>query len=265
MAAPEPAAVCAAPMPAPGPIASPESAGARPRAAQVLRIGGLTPLSATDYPGALSAVVFCQGCPWRCGYCHNPDLLAARAASPIAWDDVVAFLRRRVGLLDAVVFSGGEPLAQRALADAARAVRRMGFRIGLHTGGAYPARLAQVLPLLDWVGFDIKAPFDGYAAITGAPDSGSDARASARLLMESGVAHEFRTTVHPRQLSPGAVQRLADDLARAGAHRYALQEFRARGCADATLAADTTPSFLTERFCADIAPRFASFELRRGS
>jgi pyruvate formate lyase activating enzyme len=243
----------------------PERVGSPRSALRSLRVGGTTPLSTTDYPGQLAAVVFCQGCPWRCGYCHNPHLLSARGADEMAWGDVLAFLRRREGLLDAVVFSGGEPLAQRALPDAMREVKALGFKVGLHTGGAYPVRLAEVLPHVDWVGFDIKAPFDAYPLITGALGSGVDAQASARLVIESGVAHEFRTTVHPRQLSAATVRRLADDLARCGVRHYALQEFRADGCADAALVNDRPLSFLTERYAAAIAPSFASFELRRAT
>ncbi len=242
-----------------------ERAGPPPGALRPLRVGGLTRLSTTDYPGQLAAVVFCQGCPWRCGYCHNPHLLPVRGDSQITWDDVLAFLRRRDGLLDGVVFSGGEPLAQHALAGAMRTVKQLGFMVGLHTGGAYPARLAEVLPLLDWVGFDVKAPFDAYPLITGAQDSGVDAQTSARLVIESGVAHEFRTTVHPRQLSPHAVRRLADDLARCGVRHYALQEFRAEGCANAAFVSDDAPSFLTEPYAAAIARRFTSFQLRRAT
>jgi pyruvate formate lyase activating enzyme len=241
----------------------PEDIGSPRNALRPLRVGGLTPLSTTDYPGELAAVVFCQGCPWRCGYCHNPHLLRAHGASQIPWDDVLAFLRRREGLLDAVVFSGGEPLAQRALADAMRTVKRMGFKVGLHTGGAYPGRLAEVLPLVDWVGFDVKAPFDAYPLITGALGSGIAAQSSAGLVIESGVAHEFRTTVHPGQLSPGAVRQLADDLARGGVRHYALQEFRAEGCANAALVSDRPQSFLTDRFGTAIARSFVSFQLRR--
>jgi pyruvate formate lyase activating enzyme len=228
-----------------------------------LRLGGLTPLSSADYPGQLAAVVFCQGCPWRCGYCHNPHLLPARGAVEIAWDDVLAFLRQREGLLDAVVFSGGEPLSQLALADAVRTVGRMRFRVGLHTGGAYPERLAAVLPMLDWIGFDIKAPFTEYASVTGVPGSGEKARTSARLVIESGVAHEFRTTVHPELLAPVALERLAAQVAGLGATTYVLQEFRAPGCASAALAASSTASYLTESFCAGLASKFQSFSLRR--
>jgi pyruvate formate lyase activating enzyme len=227
-----------------------------------LRIGGLTPLSTSDYPGQLSAVVFCQGCPWRCAYCHNPHLLDARGAAALRFDDVVEFLGRRVGLLDAVVFSGGEPLAQAALADAMRAVRALGFRVGLHTGGAYPARLADVLPLVDWVAFDVKVAFDDYARITGVRGSGARSFASAELLLASGVDHEFRTTVHPRQHTPDALARLAKRLAAMGVRRYAVQEFRRACCADAALRDDTRPSFVTQRFCEALAPAFASFAVR---
>ena len=237
--------------------------GAVPTAAEpVLRIGGLTPLSTTDYPGRLAAVVFCQGCPWRCGYCHNPHLLRGRGGGETGWDEVVAFLERRTGLLDAVVFSGGEPLSQPALADAMKTVRRMGFQVALHTGGAYPQRLARVLPLVDWVGFDIKTAFADYARITGVPRSGDKARASAELMLASGVAHEFRTTVHPVQHSRDALARLADHLAALGVRRYVLQAFRPDGCADDALLADRSASFITDDWCATIAPAFESFALR---
>jgi pyruvate formate lyase activating enzyme len=159
----------------------------------VLRVGGLTRLSAADYPGKLAAVVYCQGCAWRCGYCHNPELRPARGAHQIAWAEVLAFLERRRGLLDAVVFSGGEPTQQRGLAAAMRAVKAMGYLVGLHTAGIVPRRLAEVLPLLDWVGMDVKAPFEEHECVTGKRGSASRARASRELIRASGVACEFHT------------------------------------------------------------------------
>jgi pyruvate formate lyase activating enzyme len=233
------------------------------RRAGSLVVGGLTPLSTADYPDHLSAVVFCQGCPWRCGYCHNPHLLPARHPGQFAWNDVLSFLDRRRGLLDAVVFSGGEPLAQRGLADAMHAARSMGFKIGLHTGGAYPKRFAEVLPLVDWVGFDIKAPFADYRRITAVPGSGDRALASAILLLGSGVGHEFRTTVHPHQHDSPGLEGLAKDLSELGVRNYVLQEFRADGCADATLVKNLPMSFLTESWSAAIASKFTSFMVRR--
>lgn len=210
----------------------------------MLKVGGLTPLSTTDWPGQLAAVVFCQGCPWRCGYCHNPDLIPARGEHEIPWDDVLAFLHRRRGLLDAVVFSGGEPTAQAGLADAMRAVRALGFRIGLHTGGAYPRRLAEVLPLVDWIGFDAKAPFADYARITGVAASGDPARQSLDLVLAAGVDAEIRTTVHPALLADAEVIALTHDLAARGVTQHVVQAFRSQGCADAGLkqrAARTRP------------------------
>ncbi|MEW6133292.1 MAG: anaerobic ribonucleoside-triphosphate reductase activating protein [Pseudomonadota bacterium] len=197
-----------------------------------LRVGGVTPLSATDWPGQLSAVVFCQGCPWRCGYCHNPELIPAQSESEIAWADVLAFLKRRQGLLDAVVFSGGEPTLQAALPEAMREVRALGFKIGLHTGGMYPKRLAAVLPLTDWVGMDVKAPFADYSRITGVKDSGTPVQESLALLLASGVEHEIRTTVHPALLAHWEVVDMAHDLAGRGVKHYALQRFRSQGCRD---------------------------------
>jgi pyruvate formate lyase activating enzyme len=175
-------------------------------------------------------VVYCQGCPWRCRYCHNPHLLPCRAAGVIAWSEVLDFLRRRRGLLDAVVFSGGEPTAQPGLARAMRAARALGYRIGLHSAGIYPRRFAEVLPLVDWVGFDAKAPFDtAYERITGVRASGAAALESARALLASGVDCEFRTTWHAGFLSPAELDRLTRTLAGLGVRRYALQEFRASG------------------------------------
>ena len=228
-----------------------------------LKVGGLTPFSATDYPGQLAAVVFVQGCPWACGYCHNPHLQPRTTDSPLAWAQVRARLQRRVGLLDAVVFSGGEPTMDPALADAMREVRALGFAVGLHTAGAYPRRLAEVLPLVDWVGFDVKAAFAGYASITGTKDSGRHALASAEAVLASGVAHEFRTTVHPDLHTEPHILALAQTLHQIGVTHYALQVFRATGCAHAQLYQRATAGYPSAALVAQIASLFANFTLRR--
>ena len=139
----------------------------------------------------------------------------------------------------------------------------MGFDVGLHTGGAYPKRLADVLPLVDWVGFDVKTGFADYARVTMVEGSGQPAQVSARLLLDSGIAHEFRTTVHPQQHTQASLGVLADRLAELGVRRYVLQEFRASGCADGALRTDVRSSFLTTAWCAEIASRFEQFLVRR--
>ena len=195
----------------------------------------MTPLTSLDYPGELAAVVFCQGCPWRCRYCHNGHLLPARAADPIPWADVRAFLEHRRGLLDAVVFSGGEPTLQAALPAALAEIRALGFKTGLHTAGPYPLRLARALPHLDWVGLDIKALAEDYPKITGISGSGERAWASLRLVLDAGVALEVRTTPLPGLDDPGYLERLAQRLAGAGVRDYALQTCRTWACLDPDL------------------------------
>lgn len=159
----------------------------------MLRVGGLTRLSASDYPDKLSAVVYCQGCAWRCTYCHNSHLLPKKTLNPLPWKEVVGFLGRRRGLLDAVVFSGGEPTLQPSLREAIGEVKAMGYLIGLHTAGIVPRRLREVLPLVDWVAMDVKAPFDAHEAVTRTRGSGRRAEESMALIRASGVAFSFHT------------------------------------------------------------------------
>ena len=231
--------------------------------ARALKVGGMTPFSATDYPGKLAAVVFVQGCPWACGYCHNPHLQTRSADSPQDWSQILARLRRRVGLIDAVVFSGGEPTIDPALEDAMREVRALGFGVGLHTAGTYPRRLAEVLPLVDWVGIDVKASFDHYDAITGITDSGRHALASAELVLASGVLHEFRTTIHPDLHAEADILALAVRLSAMGVKRYALQQFRAIGCAHADLQRPAVADYPGAPVLTQLGALFAEFTLRR--
>jgi pyruvate formate lyase activating enzyme len=204
---------------------------------RALRVGGFVPFTTQDYPDALAAVVFCQGCPWRCAYCHNPHLIPAAADATHDFAAIARWLATRRGLLDAVVFSGGEPTAQAALADAVDCVRGLDFAVGLHTGGAYPRRLAAILPRLDWVGLDVKADGADYALVTGVPGSGASAFASLDLVRRAGIPHEVRTTVHPGLTPVAALERLARTLAARGIIRWILQPFRPHGCANAALVA----------------------------
>lgn len=203
------------------------------------------------------AVVFAQGCPWNCTYCHNPHLLPAGEGS-VPWAEVVEFLRTRVDLLDGVVFSGGEPTVQAALADAIAEVRELGFRVGLHTGGPNPARLAEILPYVDWVGFDVKAPFADYERITHVAGSGERALASLHALVSSGVPFEIRTTVHPDLLGEEELERLSVELAEEGVARWAVQAYRPDGAREGLRDARLYESGVPE----SVRARFAEFVFR---
>lgn len=220
-------------MPSPGVL----TARTPPRPAD-LRIAGLTKLSTVDWPDRLVATLFLQGCPWDCFYCHNPALIDPRAECALGWAEVEEFLRRRVGLLDGVVFSGGEPTMQRALGPAMQAVRDLGFSVGLHTGGAHPLALARVLPLVDWVGLDIKATEAGYETVTGRVASGERAWRSLEFVLahhalrestSRRLAYEVRTTVHSSAIDEEDLARLGCRLADSGVQTWALQRFRRDG------------------------------------
>ncbi len=190
-------------------------------------VGGLAPLSTVDWPDRLAAVVFLRGCPWRCGYCHNPDL--QQVAGPgHDWGEILGFLDSRRGLLDGVVFSGGEPLLHPGLAEALEQARALGFATALHTGGHHPERLTDLLHrgLLDWVGFDVKAPRADYHRLTGAATSGDRAFRSLRLLVSSGVPYELRSTVWPGLFDLHKLLTLAREVATCGAGNLVLQPWR---------------------------------------
>jgi len=230
---------------------------------QQLKVGGVTPFTATDFPGKLAATVFVQGCPWRCTYCHNPHLQPRLSASLLNWPATLTFLQSRVGLIDAVVFSGGEATIDTALRTAMAQVRQLGFSVGLHTAGIYPRRLADVLPLLDWVGFDVKAPFDRYEEITRIADSGRHVRDCIALLLASGLPYECRTTIHPALLSEPDLLSLATTLAELGVRHYALQAFRAQGCAERSLSAIPIHAYPSAAALQQIGALFSTFLYRR--
>ncbi|MCC2309490.1 anaerobic ribonucleoside-triphosphate reductase activating protein [Cellulomonas chengniuliangii] len=197
--------------------------------ADSLAIAGMTPLSTCDWPDKLVATLFLQGCPWQCTYCHNPGLIDPRAPGQVPWSRVRGLMRRRHGLLDGVVLSGGEPTRQPGLPAAAREIREAGYGVGLHTSGAYPRRLAAMLPLVDWIGFDVKAPAALYRAITGVGAAADAAFTSLRLVLDSGVDVQVRTTVDPTVLSPSDVEELRATLRRLGVRHHVLQQVRPDG------------------------------------
>jgi pyruvate formate lyase activating enzyme len=226
-----------------------------------LRIGGVQPFTTLDFPGQHAAVIFLQGCPLACVYCHNRDLLPMRTPGRIAWPEVRDMLSRRRGLLDAVVFSGGEPLGQAALTDAIREVKAMGFKIGLHTSGVSPKRLQRVLSDVDWVGLDIKAPFDDYGPVTGRVRAGEQVRQSYQLLRRGNVAHEVRTTVWPDHLGEAEVTAIAASLDPETTSAFILQEAR-HPANDRPCGGDV---FSNSDLLARLRDRFSAFHIRRAA
>lgn len=234
------------------------SADRRTDGRRTLLIGGIIPFSTVDWPGKLACVAFLAGCPWRCPYCQNHALRSFGAATQTD-EDLFAFLDERRGLLDGVVFSGGEPLAQAATVDAAHRAQGMGFAVGLHTCGGYPERLQQILPHVDWVGLDVKAPWDAYERITGGHDTGALARKSLELLLDAGIPFETRTTWHPSLLSAADIEEIGRDLAARGVRNWAVQAYRATGTTGELPNETAYPSDMPQ----GISDLFEQFEFRR--
>ncbi len=198
-------------------------------------VGGFEPLTTIDYPGSLSCVVFTQGCPWRCRYCHNHDLIPADKKTEFDWAKVIEFIKGRKGLLDAVVFSGGEPCLQSGLVDAIKQVKSLGFKIGLHTGGAYPHKLRQCLNYVDWVGFDIKHLPLNYEQVTQTPKSADKAWESLDILLNSGVDYQLRITKHPELISDDQLYRLKKLMKEQYNSKLEVQTCETKSCLDKEL------------------------------
>ncbi len=230
-----------------------------------IKIGGVETFSTVDFPDKIAAVAFLQGCPWRCPFCHNAFLQNTSAADHFIWEKFVEFLKSRCGILDGVVFSGGEPLLQNGLAAAMAEVKALGFLIGLHTGGCRPKHLAEVLPLVDWVGFDVKAPFDRekYKTAVGGVDHLSEVQESLELLTSGSIDFECRTTCDPRILTIADIYKIAEELAARGVKKYFLQKYRPVESDKDSTDADCEHFFLDDKLSAYLRLQFPIFDIRR--
>ena len=162
-----------------------------------MNIQGYQRLTLLDFPGKVACTVFTGGCNLRCPFCHNGGLVRTPNAFPEAEAEVLAYLQKRKGLLDAVCISGGEPLLQVDLAAFIAKVKEMGYLVKLDTNGALPQRLLPLLEgrLPDYVAMDVKSSPAGYSAATGTTLDFAPFAQSIRAIRESGIPHEFRTTV----------------------------------------------------------------------
>lgn len=168
-----------------------------------MRIGGFQKISLIDYPGRISAIVFTQGCNFRCPYCHNPELVDPAQYGPIMRaEDVYYFLEKRRGKLEAVSVTGGEPTLQEDLNIFLSEIKAMGYLVKVDTNGSNPGMLEGLIRrrLVDYVAMDVKGPLPKYAKIAGASVETENIRRSIKLIASSSIQHEFRTTVARSQL-----------------------------------------------------------------
>ena len=161
-------------------------------------ITGLQKMTLLDYPGKVACTVFLQGCNFRCPFCHNSDLLGKEGPQMIARETLMAFLKKRVGLLDGVCVTGGEPTLQPDLEGLLAEIKALGFLVKLDTNGSRPQVLEMLVEkgLVDYVAMDIKNSPERYGETAGVPNMTLDRlEQSMQFLLTGSVAYEFRTTV----------------------------------------------------------------------
>lgn len=189
-----------------------------------MKIGGLIKFTLIDFPGRPAAVVFTQGCNFRCRYCHNPELVYPHLfAEPVAIEEIYSFLKRRQGTLEGVVVSGGEPTLHEDLPSFMADLKAMGYATKLDTNGTRPDMLKSLLDakLLDYVAMDIKAPLEKYSLITGVDFNPEVLRQSMDLIRNSGLEYEFRTTYDKEVLTDTDISTITQRL---DGKNYRVQE-----------------------------------------
>ncbi|HRZ39687.1 MAG TPA: anaerobic ribonucleoside-triphosphate reductase activating protein [Candidatus Omnitrophota bacterium] len=192
-----------------------------------MRIGGFQKVSLIDYPGKVAAVVFTQGCNLRCPFCHNTELVIPSCfQEPLSQEEITSFLMTRVGKLQGVVVTGGEPTIQEGLESFLRSLKTMGFSVKLDTNGTRPAVLRSLLGknLLDFIAMDIKGPLHRYRDITGVSVDTGRILESIHLIRNCGIEFQFRTTIVKPLLTSDEINDAAS-LVSEDIDHYKLQPF----------------------------------------
>lgn len=192
-----------------------------------MHISAIQKMTLLDYPGKLACTVFLPGCNLRCPFCHNACLVLPEQIQPaaISCEELLAFLSKRVGKLDGVCISGGEPTLYPDLPELISSIRQLGFSVKLDTNGTNPQMLKTLLQdgLLDYVAMDIKNSPDRYLQTCGGVDVLDSVKKSVDLLMSANVAYEFRTTMCKPLHDEETMQSIGQWLR--GAKQYFLQAF----------------------------------------
>lgn len=210
-----------------------------------MKIGGLQKFSLLDYPGHLSAIVFTQGCNFRCQFCYNPMLVTPSGAqsralnSPdslsggevkeasqrISEDGLFDFLKERQRKLDAVVITGGEPTLHRDLPQFIRRIKEKGFKVKLDTNGTNPLMLGDIVSekTVDYLAMDIKAAPLKYDLVAGVQPDLANIEKSVKIIKGSGLPYEFRTTIVPELIATEDIAAMGEMIK--GAKKWYLQQF----------------------------------------
>ncbi|NTU69282.1 anaerobic ribonucleoside-triphosphate reductase activating protein [bacterium] len=190
-------------------------------------IKGFTPTSLTDWPGKISAVIFLPRCNFRCHYCYNPEFINDPDGLPdIEDDEIFSYLEKKRKWIDGVVMLGGEPTIHPKFMDIVKKVKAMNLGIAVHTNGTTPDIVKQLIDenLVDYFAMDIKAPFSKYKKVVNVDIDVKKVEESAKIIMDSNVDYEFRTTVVPDLITKEDIKEMGESLK--GAKRFFIQQFK---------------------------------------
>lgn len=195
-------------------------------------VAGFEPFTTIDFPDHIGCVVFLQGCPFKCDFCSNPGTIKVvkeyKDEHAQNWQAILEIIEKKKNILEAIVFSGGEPLVQgEQLISAIKDVKTIipNIKIGLHTNGLYHQQLEKIIDQIDWVGMDIKAPKTKHDEITNFHGGFEKISKSLDILINSGKDFEVRTTCYPTVLTKEDVLDLAKFIGEKGVKNYALQRY----------------------------------------
>ena len=155
-------------------------------------------MTLVDFPGLVASTVFTQGCNFRCGYCHNPELVLPQLfQEPLSPEVVLNYLNERRGQIEGVVITGGEPTLQKGLSNFIVRIKEMGYAVKLDTNGSHPEVLSSLIGsnLLDYIAMDIKSSLQKYSQATGAACDIIKIKESVELIIKSGIPYQLRTTL----------------------------------------------------------------------
>ena len=192
----------------------------------VIKVKGYQQSSLIEWPGKIVSIIFTGGCNFKCPFCHNRDLVAEFEQIPdLDFDEILEKIKARRKWMDAVEFTGGEPLLHPDIETMLRKVKEARFLTKLDTNGSFPDKLRNLIDkkLVDYIAMDIKAPLAKYEEVVNAKVDLDKIQESIRLLMESGVEYEFRTTVVPKLHSKEDIEEIGKLIK--GAKKYYLQSF----------------------------------------
>ncbi len=222
-----------------------------------MKIGGII-FSSLEYPGKVSLVIFTGGCPLRCPYCHNPEIIEGGETASIS--DIESEIDEAADFIDAVVVTGGEPLMQmEEVGEILDYSQKKGLKTKLDTNGCYPERLPEIIELIDYIALDVKAPFDKYKKVIGT-EIGEKVMKSMGIIFNSGSYLECRTTYVPGLLEPSDITEIARNI---NCDIYTLQQFRNRTVLDEKLkkTPNTSPTELL-KIAKEIKPILGKVKIR---